>query len=201
MTLIVTATGLAGFLASFFMLHLGLERMWLKYPLAVALAYAVFLVLLKLWIIYQERSVAEDLLDLCPHELSGNKSRDHLVSGDSGGSSGWCDIASGLDADEWIVLLVFLLALLTALLASIFIVYSAPALLGEVFLDAVLVAALRKKMIRITEQHWSWGVMRRTVLPFLMIVLVFGLAGATMQHIKPEARSIGGIFHAERPER
>jgi hypothetical protein len=35
MTVIVAATGLAGFLASFFLLHAGPKIMWIRYLLAV----------------------------------------------------------------------------------------------------------------------------------------------------------------------
>jgi hypothetical protein len=45
------------------MLHLGMVKMWQRYPLAVVVSYGVFLLLLKLWIIYQERSLTQDLLD------------------------------------------------------------------------------------------------------------------------------------------
>src|SRR5947209_3475499 len=65
MTLIVLATGLAGFGASVLMLHLGLGRMWIRYPLAVTISYGAFFLLLRLWIARrrQERSVTKDLLD------------------------------------------------------------------------------------------------------------------------------------------
>lgn len=46
MSLILAATGVAGFVASFAMLHLGVWRMRIRYPLAVLFAYAVFIVLL-----------------------------------------------------------------------------------------------------------------------------------------------------------
>jgi hypothetical protein len=42
-TFIVAATGLAGFLASVFMLHCGVGKMWQRYPLAVIVSYGVFL--------------------------------------------------------------------------------------------------------------------------------------------------------------
>lgn len=55
MTMMVAATGLAGFLFSAGMLHLGLHSLWLRYPLAVLFAYGVFLLLLRLWIFYWHR--------------------------------------------------------------------------------------------------------------------------------------------------
>src|ERR687884_566449 len=53
MSLMLTLTCACGFLSSFVLLHLGLTRMWLRYPLAVLCAYGVFLLLLRLWLAYQ----------------------------------------------------------------------------------------------------------------------------------------------------
>ncbi len=159
MTLIVTATGLAGFLASFILLHVGLEKMWLRYPLAVGVSYCVFLLLLKAWIGCQqsERSLVQDTLDLGDLDPSGflpsDSSCSSVHASGSCSSHTWSDWFSGLDGDEWVAVIVFLVALIVALLASVFIIVSAPTLLGEVFLDTVVIAALRKKMISVAEKH------------------------------------------------
>jgi hypothetical protein len=50
MSLIVLLTGLTGFVSSFLLLHAGVTRMVLRYPLAVAGAYAVFLACLWVWL-------------------------------------------------------------------------------------------------------------------------------------------------------
>ena len=55
MTLIVTCTGAAGFVASFLLLHLGLRLPALRYAVAVAAAYGVFLLLVRLWLAVQRR--------------------------------------------------------------------------------------------------------------------------------------------------
>lgn len=60
MSAIVGATGLLGLLASFVMLHLGLENMALRYPLAVVASYLGFLGMMRWWI----SGRAEDLADL-----------------------------------------------------------------------------------------------------------------------------------------
>jgi hypothetical protein len=49
-TLILLLTGLAGFLVSFILLRLGVSAMWLRYPLAILVAYGVFLILLRVWL-------------------------------------------------------------------------------------------------------------------------------------------------------
>lgn len=49
-SLILLLTGLAGFLVSFALLRLGVSSMWLRYPVAIAVAYGVFLLLLRVWL-------------------------------------------------------------------------------------------------------------------------------------------------------
>src|SRR5690242_11155849 len=141
MTFIVLATGLAGLLASVLMLHLGVVKMWQRYPLAVVVSYGVFLLLLKLWIVYKQRSFTQDLLDASdfdPTSFLPDGGPAHAMAR-SGGSHGWIDLLPDLDGDELAALLIFLLALAVAVVASVLIVCSAPTLLGEVFLDAVVV--------------------------------------------------------------
>jgi hypothetical protein len=205
MTLIVTATGLAGFLASFVMLHLGLDAMWIRYPLAVGISYGVFLLLLKAWITYQQqrRSVFEnalDLADLNPVDLLPSNRSAGCVS-DSASSHSWADVVPALDGGEWVAIVAFVIALAVGLVASLFIVVSAPTLLGEVFLDGIVVAALRKKMIRVAEQHWTWSALRRTAIQFVTVAFAFSLAGGMMHQVRPEAKSIGDIIHPERAEK
>lgn len=64
MSLILAATGAAGFLASFVMLHLGVWRMWLRYPLAVLFAYGFFILLLRVWLFLHGRSSRRHTFDL-----------------------------------------------------------------------------------------------------------------------------------------
>ncbi|HEX8685116.1 MAG TPA: hypothetical protein VF654_01405 [Pyrinomonadaceae bacterium] len=82
MSLILTATGAAGFLASFLMLRLGVSLMWVRYALAVLLAYLVFLLLLRLWLFLHSR---EPLGDLLPDDILD------LVPTDAGRASGWAE--------------------------------------------------------------------------------------------------------------
>lgn len=78
MSLILAATGAAGFVASFAMLHLGVWRMWIRYPLAVLFAYAVFIVLLRVWLFLhgrEPRSRTPDL-DLNAADMTTDIARD-----------------------------------------------------------------------------------------------------------------------------
>lgn len=107
MLLLVMLTGAAGFLASFLMLHAGMQQMWLRYLVAVCIAYLVFLLLLWQWL----RTSAEDYADIsnlapdlpdasCKGSTHGAPSACNADSipfkgkggeADGGGASGWFD--------------------------------------------------------------------------------------------------------------
>ena len=117
MTLILLATGCAGFLVSFALLRAGLTLMWVRYPLAILCAYAVFLLLLRLWLAAQTRrrkdsydplsdlvDVDPSVVDLSAVDLSGVVGRSGATpdigfggAGDfaGGGAGGAVDAASG----------------------------------------------------------------------------------------------------------
>lgn len=60
MFILVALTGIAGFLASYLMLLGGVDGMALRYVLAIGVAYAVFMLLLWIWL----RTNADDYADL-----------------------------------------------------------------------------------------------------------------------------------------
>jgi hypothetical protein len=54
LSLLLILTGTAGFAISIAFLHLGLRQMWLRYPIAVLAGYGVFLLLLRLWVAFEQ---------------------------------------------------------------------------------------------------------------------------------------------------
>ena len=199
MLMIVTATGAAGFLFSFALLHLGVETMWIRYPVAVTMAYSVFLLLLRLWLAYQSAILAgdggggggfADLLDIPVDEIADvlQLGTDH--AGDIGSGAGIADI---FDLDEIVFLIVAVVAIIGALAASLYIVYMAPALFAEVLVDGFVVTCLYRRLKKGEPRHWIYGAVRRTWIPALVTVLLFGLAGYAMQRLAPTANSIGDV--------
>lgn len=92
MSLILAATGAAGFVFSFALLHLGLGSMWLRYPPAVLFAYGVFLLLLRIWLHLQRHSWT----DLMPDGASPD-----LTTGDVGARAGSRPSRYDLIARNW----------------------------------------------------------------------------------------------------
>nr|MBA3240311.1 hypothetical protein [Acidobacteriota bacterium] len=237
MSLILFVTGLAGFLASFALLHAGVSRMWLRYPVAVLLAYAAFLLMLRLWLFYQQRKGRESSADFdlpgadgasldwsadvsgavnnagfggggdfagagaggdwgAPDTggVVGAAAPESFVGGDSGrggGGSGLLDgLDVGIDGDEGCLFVVALLLLIVGgLLASLYVVYLAPALLAEILVDGLLVSGLYRRVKDPVPGNWLLGAVRRTLVPVLLTLVCFIAAGYLLNYIAPEART------------
>jgi hypothetical protein len=100
MSLILGATGAAGFLATYAMLRLGVSLMWLRYALAVLFAYAVFLLLLRLWLFLHSREPLPDLPDLGIN-LTPSDFGDTSVGAGQASFSGGGDFGGGGSGGSW----------------------------------------------------------------------------------------------------
>lgn len=219
MLLLVTLTGGAGFLCSYLLLQSGVDELWLRYPSSVGVAYLVFLLLLWLWLRTSEDDYIDsvDSVDLTDFVPSGG-SRVTGPDGWSGhggrfggsGASGHYDavgvedpdagdsLSHGLDivpdADELAIPLILLAIAVTLLLASVSIVYSAPALFAELLLDGVLAATLYRRLQRIETRHWLETAIRRTGVTFLVTAVVLAAAGWGVSIYAPEAKWLGEVI-------
>jgi hypothetical protein len=218
--LILLFTGLAGFLTSFSLLRLGISRMWLRYPLAILIAYCVFLLLLRLWLWLQRHSLEVDF-DPSVLDFSSSEGSTHVESfrfsggsGDAGGGgaggswgesvSSSSSISSGssassgggfdLDLEEGWLIVLAIIALIGGLIASFYVIYIAPALLAEILVDGVLVAGLYKRVKYIEQRYWLRAAVRRTLLPAILAAIFFTGAGYALQKAVPEAQTIGEVW-------
>jgi len=225
MSLILLFTGLSGFLVSFSLLRLHVFQMWVRYPIAILIAYGVFLLLLRVWLWVHGRPLKVDLdpsgLDVIPPDLGSGESVHPGGGGDFGGAGSggsWGESVTspseasskttpldilGFDGDlgEGCLIVVALIALIGGLVASLYIVYIAPALLAEILIDGVLLVGLYRRVKQIEQRHWLQTAVRRTLLPALLCAMCFALAGYAMQKAVPEAHSIGDVWkHITRSE-
>lgn len=200
MFLIVAMTGMAGFVFSVLLLKLGLGSMALRYPIAVVLAYGVFLLLVRLWLAYQslrgideERPDASDHLDSALHMVDGID--DLFTARGRGSDSGSAGAVGGaVDAEGLVYLVIALAALFAAVLVCCYIIWTGPALFAEVLVDALIMSRVYKNMKANEQPYWVKGVLRRTWVPALLVVFFFSLAGFAMHKVAKDAESIGGFI-------
>ena len=194
MSLIVALTGTGGFLASVLLLHAGLHAMWLRYALSILLAYLAFLLLIRVWLaLHQPLSQVRSGERADPLELSRMMAEGLSYSStDDPGH----DVPSMLEIglDELVVYLALLAASLSLFASSVYVIWIAPEFFAEVLLDGVLSVGLYRRLRDIDRQHWTVSVFRRTILPAMIVLLTFMVAGAVMQVYAPRAASIGQVW-------
>ncbi len=220
MALIVLLTGGAGFLASHALRLAGLDSMLLRYPLAVLLAYAVFLLLMWLWIRWRWDAVADGAAEVAGNGGGGGSSpRAGPSWGGNGGNSGgggasasWAEasapsitdtdgaslleVADGEAGLPLLAVLGLLALVATVLLASVWVVWSAPVLMAELLVDAAIVGGLYRRMQGMGAQGWWRLCLSHTFWPLLGLVVFFAALGWGAQQLAPEAVSLMQVVQA-----
>ena len=90
-----------------------------------------------------------------------------------------------------------LLALVdTVLLASVWVVWSAPVLMAELLVDAAIVGGLYRRMQGMGAQGWWRLCLSHTFWPLLGLVVFFAVLGWSAQQLTPEAVSLMQVVQA-----
>jgi hypothetical protein len=125
---------------------------------------------------------------------SSSKTSSSSSSHHSSGGSG-----SGDDLGE-LVLVVLIIALLVAIVASfVWVVYAAPAILSEVAFNAALAGVLAHHSHKAAKGDWVGSVLRKTGLPFALILVLSIALGWWAQHYCPDALRLSDAIHCARP--
>ncbi|HKO02522.1 MAG TPA: hypothetical protein VJ032_12555, partial [Thermoanaerobaculia bacterium] len=222
MSLILLATITAGVVATHLMIEVHLNRLWLRYAIAVLFAYGAFLLLVKFWLFYlgmraqreRDRLAIDcpiDMLDAVCHlgdfgdiaETAIDEAGGRFGGGGSSGSwpepsvsssisapapSGGGGGGFGLDLDlDDGVLLLAIAVVLAIVIACVYLIYAAPAILSEAAFEAALGAALLKKARSAASGNWVGSIVKSTILPFLVIAALSTTLGWYAQSKCPAA--------------
>jgi hypothetical protein len=211
LSIVLIATGLVGLLASMGMFHLGVERMWIRYPAAVLASYGAFLIFLRLWAQWEYAYFApEEIASMLPPSPDQpsvatriTRSARRSAERTSDSVEGWGDVLEGLGgADGEGCFVFFLIAALVGVVVTLVLgIFAAPALLAEVFLDAFLITVIFKRLRAKADAHWLGTAIRRTWLSALGIAVFLSIAGACLAHLAPGARSLGQAVREYAEER
>ena len=80
------------------------------------------------------------------------------------------------------------------MLATFYVIYIAPALLAEILVDGLLIGGLRQRVKNIERKYWLSTAVYQTLLPALLCILLFGIAGGALQAAFPDANSVGEVW-------
>lgn len=194
MALMVSISGLAGFLCSVALLKTGLHSMGLRYLIASGTAYAVFLGLLRIWLAYA-RSCSLDLpvSDEEKEQAVSTGPRFTKPSEESGAPLRHSfDFIKSFSFEEGCFIVPLLLGfLVSAVAVTGYLIWIAPVLLSEVVLDGVVCYGVYCRVRDNPAQRWLGNSVRRTFYSFLTILLFFGMTGFALDLLAPHADSMG----------
>jgi hypothetical protein len=196
LTLLVIITGVAAFFVSYALLHLGVNHMCARYPIAVLGGYGVLLALVRGWVELERANF--DPAGLRIDEAGASESTSPVYR-DSGRLRWWDwldvpDLGDVDSAESCIVALliaVVLGAILAASFAVVVAVFSAPALIAEVFLDVFIVSVLYRRLRMAQKEHWLGTALRRTWVPAVVTAAALFTIGWILEQLAPGAHSIG----------
>lgn len=194
LSVIMAVTGGVGFVVSWVLLHFEGVDMWIRYPAAVMVAYFVFLGLLRVWAGMESRRVSPGTMErITAPILDGKPARSYQAKSHDSWFNFLDDINfRGEDMSDGCALVAILLAAAGSVLA---VIATAPALIADVFLDAVLITMIYKHLKTAARHDWLGVAVSRTRAS----VIILCIAGALVQWNWPGAKTIGDIFHV--PER
>lgn len=205
MSLILLSSGLAAMLINWILLHGGVRVMWIRYPVAIGVAYLTFLAGIWLWLRYVGAGsradladgvdVAADAIDVTDVFSGGGRAGNSFGGGSTtqsfalrspvsrGSDSSGIALGDFVDLDgETIVLLILALALVASIfLLSGYVIWLAPEILGEAAFGALLSGGLVKSAKRNDQEGWVAGVIRKTWWPFAIVLVLatgFGVFAA-----------------------
>ncbi len=220
MGLIVAVTAGVGLITSFLLLQSGMYSMAMRYPLALVVAYVMFLFLLWVWLRSKDEDFSHisDLPNPIPDVSTGDISTPFQSGGGGdfggGGANGSFDdgIGDGIGgetsnavgdalssvgdgADELAIPLFAIIFAIGMAVASLYVVYLAPTLFAELLVDGVLSYTLYRHLHKVETHHWLSTAFKRTIIPLLMTGVFLAISGALMAHYAPGAKSIGEVVH------
>lgn len=194
-------TGLAGFGISQGLLRLGMDNMGTRYPVAVIGAYAIFLLLMRVWVEFERRSFDPSKLVIEEGEPESRARASTLLDS----SSSWYDC---LDIPDWdsegclpLILLGVVIGLILLLVTALI---GAPVLLAEVFVDAFLAGVLYRHLRIAADEHWLGAAIRRTWLHVIGVAILLSIGGFTLSFMAPGSKTLGDAveyFFNAQPER
>ncbi|HEV3410635.1 MAG TPA: hypothetical protein VG095_10090 [Chthoniobacterales bacterium] len=193
LSLLLAITGGFGFLVSDGMLRLGVEHMWVRYPIAVLASYAFLLGLIRVWVeVEKARFEPEEHLLKDVADDDEDRDRLHLRSVQERSWLDYLDVPVNVfDFDEGCLPVILILAVVAVVALLVTTVAAAPALLAEVFLDVFIISALYRRLRVAQKEHWLGTALRKTWSTAFITAILLSISGFVLELMAPGARSIG----------
>jgi hypothetical protein len=103
------------------------------------------------------------------------------------------------DFGELILVLLIILLVVAVIASFAWMIWAAPTILSEVAFNAVLAGALAKHAQSATRGNWVGSVMKKTMIPFVLILALAILVGWWAQKVCPAASRLSEAVHCVNP--
>jgi hypothetical protein len=113
----------------------------------------------------------------------------------SKGSSSGSSFSLDLDGDGVWLLILFLLLVGAICGAGVYLVYQAPAILSEAAFHTVLASGLVKTARDAHDPGWMESVLKATIIPFVIVLVLSGVFGQQAHKRCPGAVTVRQVFH------
>jgi hypothetical protein len=196
MLLILAGTAVGGVLCNALLLRLGVTSMEVRFGLATLGAYAIFFLMIRLWLSFvttfgasvfqREKSkpakeVSSPSYDAAEAGVDGADVVLTLVEEVDAPDEGGLMEGAVAALDESAVLVLLGAVFLSVLSAGAYFVWQAPMILSEAAFQFALSIGLIRPLRRLDDPDWAAGVLRTTWIPLVVILLVAVVAGFLLQ--------------------
>ena len=199
MSFVLILTAGAGFFCSRLLMHAGLDVMAVRSLISTLAAWGILIMLMRLWIEIERRKFNSpaDLARVAEHQGHEHENPSWEHAGDVAVRA--LDAASSSVDDPLGCLIGLLIAaavfLFVGVLCGFFmLIASAPALLAEAFLDAVVAGFLTRGVRTHDAQWWAGGIIRRTWKVAIPLAVLLASTGFALQKWKPAIHTLGDLF-------
>lgn len=217
MFLITAAMLMSGVVLSKVMWLLGVRSLLFRYPIAVLASYAIFFVLLRIWLYYVSTQDSEESEHTDGNVVSINDAPDATDLLDSELVDAGVDVIGGgvrhgsqavskaskfelgdlQDGDGEGLVLILLLAVLVAIFgSSLYLIWEAPTLLTEVAVQMVLATSLRRATKQMSAPDWAGSVLGKTWIPFAIVFALTIIFAFAASYYCPTATRMTDVIHS-----
>lgn len=226
MAAILSATMGGGLITNWLLFQYDVDNIGVRYAAATVVGYLLFLLIVRLWLWStvkaraqsNDKTVSDPSLSLIDgsedivlpslslrgpgYAGSGGKfagagstgSWENSSSPSAAGSTAGSTFADGDSA----VAVIAVVALITVFAgSSIYLIYSAPAILGECAFQVGFAGLLAKRAQSLHEAKWLYSILNSTWKPFSFMLSIAVIFGLFCHHVRPDARRAADLFEKQ----
>ena len=186
--IILSAMAILGAIFSRLLLMFGLNSLVLRNLIVMTTSYASFFILIRIWLSYLDLNKLRDASNYSTQKLPSN--------GGERREGSWFDIFYFPDVSGELGLIIGVIVVIALLvLVGIWIGIEGPTILIDAAFDVSLSLGLVQASRRIARGDWHIGVLKRTIVPFLIVLSISTLVMMVASSSCPNRNRFSDVVH------